>query len=118
MANVVMNMHVSANPMSSWLQKVFVLHIPCALRDKFLCLSVLLTVLKTVVQHMNVYVKRLSNVKSVLKVRDHRTSPTIEKMAGPLISVKVKYLLRLEIILKTAVVLPLIATNLVSIFSV
>ena len=67
---------------------------------------------------MNVYVKLLSNVKSVLKVRDHRTSLTIEKMAGPLISVKVKYLLRLEIILKTAVVLPLIATNLVSIFSV
>ena len=27
---------------------------------------------------MNVYVKLLSNVKSVLKVRDHRTSPTIE----------------------------------------
>ena len=70
MVNVVMNMLVSASHTFSCLQKVFVLLIQCVLKDKFLFLPVLLTELKTVARHMNAYVKLLSNVKSVPKVRD------------------------------------------------
>ena len=73
MVNVVMNTLVSASHTSSCLQKVFVLLIQFVLKDKFLFLPILLMELKIVARHMNVYVKPLSNVKSVLKVRDPRT---------------------------------------------
>ena len=76
MVNVVMNTLVSASRTSSCLQKVFVLLIQFVLKDKFLFLPILLTELKIVALHMNVYVKLLSNVKSVLKVRDPRTGQT------------------------------------------
>ena len=85
MVNVVMNMLVSASHTFSCLQKVFVLLIRFVLKDKFLFLPILLTALKIVALHMNVYVKPLSNVKSVLKVRDPRTCQNnlSRKMAGP-----------------------------------
>ena len=84
MVNVVMNMLVSASHTFSCLQKVFVLLIRFVLKDKFLFLPILLTALKIVALHMNVYVKPLSNVKSVLKVRDPRTCQNnlSRKMAG------------------------------------
>ena len=76
MVNVVMNMLVSASHTSSCLQKVFALLIQFVQKDKFLFLPILLMELKIVARHMNVYVKLLSNVKSVLKVRDPRTGQT------------------------------------------
>ena len=74
--NVVMNTLVSANLTSSCLQKVSVLLIQFVLKDKFLFLPILQTELKIVALHMNASVKPLSNVKSVLKVRDPRTGRT------------------------------------------
>ena len=74
--NVVMNTLVSANLTSSCLQKVYVLLIQFVLKDKFLFLPILQTELKIVALHMNASVKPLSNVKSVLKVRDPRTGRT------------------------------------------
>ena len=76
MVNVVMNTLVSASRTSSCLQKVFVLLIQFVLKDKCLFLPILQTELKIVAQHMNASVKPLSNVKSVLKVRDPRTGQT------------------------------------------
>ena len=85
MVNVVMNTLASASLMSSCLLRVFVLLIQFVLKDKFLFLLMLLTELKIVALHMNVSVKPLSNVKSVLKVRDLRTCHTKirRKLAGP-----------------------------------
>ena len=74
--NVVMNTLVSASRTSSCLQKVCVLLIQFVLKDKFLFLPILQTELKIVALHMNASVKPLSNVKSVLKVRDPRTGRT------------------------------------------
>ena len=79
MVNVVMNTLASASLMSSCLLRVFVLLIQFVLKDKFLFLSMLLTELKIVALHMNVSVKPLSNVKSVLKVRDPLTGRTVNK---------------------------------------
>lgn len=74
--NVVMNTLVSASLTSSCWQKVYVLLIQFVLKDKFLFLPILQTELKIVALHMNASVKPLSNVKSVLKVRDPRTGRT------------------------------------------
>ena len=76
MVNVVMNTLVSASRTSSCWQKVYVLLIQFVLKDKFLFLPILQTELKIVALHMNASVKPLSNVKSVLKVRDPRTGRT------------------------------------------